>query len=304
VKPEQHAAIDEALSLIEEMSDQIRSLRHLAAQRFRRSSEKVTAGQMALAFIAQLLPEQQEQEGDQNETEKPTDKDAAEEGPKRRKRKTRIDLLPVVNKDVRPDAADLHCDAHGDSLRLAKVRVTEQIVYEPAKAYLLREHIYEYDCSVCEGVSVSGEGTPTLIPDSLASSSLLSHIVVSKTIDVLPIERVGRQLARHDIEIASARLYDWWGRAADELTPLQREALKRLLLCQIISLDDTPFYYKDLDSDDKGLRRGRLWVYVGDRGKVAYCQFTPDWKGVHPRTLLSYCSCKFFTAIERPQRGG
>jgi len=151
---------------------------------------------------------------------------------------------------------------------------------------VLEEHIYEYECTVCEGTSISAEGTPTLIPDSLASSSLLSHIVVSKTIDTIPVDRVGCQLARHGIEIASARLYDWWGRAADELVPLQKEARKRLLLCEMISLDDTPFYYKDLDSDDKGLRRGRLWVYIGDRGTIAYCEFTKDWKGEHPRLLL------------------
>jgi transposase len=286
IPAEQQSAIDEALSLIEEMSEQIRSLRHLAAQRFRRSSEKVAAGQLALAFIAQLLPQQQEKESSQDEAQKPAEKEAAEDRPKRKRRKTRIDLLPVVKKEVRPEPGDLKCSEHGDSMRQANVRVTKQIVYEPAKAYVLEEHVYEYDCSVCEGTSVSGEDTPTLIPDSLASSSLLSHIVVSKAIDTLPIERVGCQLARHGIEIASARLYDWWGRSADELVPLQKEALKRLLLREIISLDDTPFYYKDLDSDDKGLRRGRLWVYVGDRGEVAYCQFTPDWKGVHPRTLL------------------
>jgi len=286
VPAEQQSAIDEALALIEEMSGQIRTLRHLAAKRFRRSSEKVAAGQLALAFIAQLLPQQDDQGSCEQEAPQPTGDDTADGKPKRKRRKTRIDLLPVVKKEVRPDPEDLKCKEHGDSMTQVNVRVTKQIVYEPAKAYLLEEHIYEYECSVCDGSSVSGEGTPTLIPDSLASSSLLSHIVVSKTIDTLPIDRVGRQLARHDIEIASARLYDWWGRSADELVPLQKEARERLLRREIISLDDTPFYYKDLDSDCKGLRRGRLWVYVGDRGAIAYCEFTKDWKGEHPRGLL------------------
>ena len=282
---EQRSFVEDALSLIKEMSDQIRSLRHLAARRFRRSSEKVPAGQMALAFIAQLLSEQQKNAVSKDEAQKPADEDV-EKRPKRRRRKTRIDLLPVVVREVRPDSQELSCSEHGDSMRQTNVRVTKQVVYEPAKAYVLEEHIYEYDCSVCEGTTVVGEGTPTLIPDSLASSSLLSHIIVSKTIDTLPVERVGRQLARHGIEIASARLYDWWGRSADELVPLQNEARRRMLLSGIISLDDTPFYYKDLDSDDKGLRRGRLWVYVGDRGEIACCEFTRDWKGEHPRTLL------------------
>jgi len=35
-----------------------------------------------------------------------------------------------------------------------------------------------------------------------------------------------------------------------------------------------------------GTQRGRLWLYIGDVSRVAYCAFTPDWKGSHPRAVL------------------
>jgi transposase len=35
-----------------------------------------------------------------------------------------------------------------------------------------------------------------------------------------------------------------------------------------------------------GTQRGRLWMYIGDVSRVAYCAFTPDWKGSHPRAVL------------------
>jgi hypothetical protein len=35
-----------------------------------------------------------------------------------------------------------------------------------------------------------------------------------------------------------------------------------------------------------GTQRGRLWMYVGDVSRVAYCAFSPDWKGSHPRGVL------------------
>jgi hypothetical protein len=37
----------------------------------------------------------------------------------------------------------------------------------------------------------------------------------------------------------------------------------------------------------RGVKRGHLWTYVGDQGAVAFCDYTPDWKGDHPRAVLA-----------------
>jgi transposase len=58
-----------------------------------------------------------------------------------------------------------------------------------------------------------------------------------------------------------------------------------VLRSQLISFDDTPMPAK-VAGHANGTQRGRLWMYIGDMSRVAYCAFTPDWKGSHPRSVL------------------
>ena len=60
---------------------------------------------------------------------------------------------------------------------------------------------------------------------------------------------------------------------------------EELLRSQMISLDDTPTPTKD-PSAPHGMMRGRMWLYLGDVSRVAYCEFSPDWKGSHPQRVL------------------
>jgi hypothetical protein len=128
-------------------------------------------------------------------------------------------------------------------------------------------------------------GTPKLIEGSNVGSSLLAHLVVSKVVDAVPIERVGKQLARHGADFASSTLNDWYGRCGEEVLFLQPIAHQELLRSQMASLDDTPMPTKSAAAPH-GILRGRLWLYLGDVSRIAYCEFSPDWKGVHPQRVL------------------
>lgn len=280
--------VDCALALIAEQGEQIRELRWLVGRRYARKSEKIAAGQLALAFIEQLLasaqsPEDAKSDDQKSEPSKPKHAGSESSEPRTR-RKTRIDLLPVEVREVKPDPQELHCAEHGKVRRELPPRVERQVVYEPARLYVLEQHIYEYVCDFCDEEPVCGDVTPTLVPGSLASSSLLSHLVVSKVVDATPLERVARQLARIRAEFATARLYDWFADAAEAAKSIGDAARKRLLKSYLTSLDDTVFPFQT--SEREGLKRGRIWVYIGDVNDVAYCQFTTDWKGCHPQAVL------------------
>jgi hypothetical protein len=136
-------------------------------------------------------------------------------------------------------------------------------------------------------------GTPKLIDGSNVSSSVLAHLVVSKVIDAIPIERVGKQFARHGADIASSTLNDWYNRCGEEVLFLQAHLHRELLQSQMISLDDTPLPTKHAIAPH-GMIRGRLWLYLGDVSRVAYCEHSTDWKGTHPSE-----SCTASTARSR-----
>jgi hypothetical protein len=80
-------------------------------------------------------------------------------------------------------------------------------------------------------------------------------------------------------------MHDWFGRAAQEVTFLSAIARADVLRSALLSFDDTPMPAK-VAGHANGTQRGRLWMYVGDLSRVAYCQFTPDWKGSHPTKVL------------------
>lgn len=282
---DQAAVIEHAIGLIETMGLQITNLKGMVGRQFRASSEKVAPGQMTLDFISQLVWQAQagntalSSDGEQG-------RPAAEpEAPTRPKRRSNIKALPVVQRDVKLDAAARSCAKCGLIKAVIGKEVNRRIVYEPAKLYMLEESQEKCACRECGDGVVTAPATPKLVPGSLASSSILAHLVVSKVIDSMPIERLGKQLLRHGAELAPSTLYDWFAQAGDAVADLMPRLRKELLRSELISLDDTPLPVKNLQHE-RNIQRGRLFLYLGDIDRMAYCDFAPDWKGKHPRAVL------------------
>lgn len=67
---------------------------------------------------------------------------------------------------------------------------------------------------------------------------------------------------------------------------LQPVAKDDLLRSGMASFDDSPLLALN-PGRASGTTRGRLWLYIGDVSRVAYCEFTEDWKGTHPQKVLA-----------------
>lgn len=269
--------VEYAAELIEQYGAQLKGLKWMASQRFRASSEKVAPGQLTMDFIAHLLA--------QSEQHKAAEAVAQPEArTPRKKRKSKLDVLPVKQVDKTLPEADRQC-ACGECKQPMGHDTSRQIIYEPAKLFMLEERVHKYACRPCGDGVVAAKATPKLIPGGLASSSLLAHLTVAKVEDCTPIERIGKQLARHGADIAPSTLYDWFAQAGREAEHLLPHIKKDMLASKLISLDDTPFPAKN-NEHPKHIQRGRLWLYIGDVDRVAFCQFTEDWKGKHPRGVL------------------
>jgi transposase len=265
-----------AIALLEQYGLQLKDFKWMASQRYRSSSEKIAPGQIAMAFIEHLLSQANES--------KPEEKKEEKKKPPRDKRKSKITALPVkvVNKELPEEQRRCECGTCKESMGFD---ASKRIVYEPSKLFVLEERLWKYKCRPCGDGIVKAPATPKLVDGSMASSSLLAHLTVSKVVDCIPLERVGKQLSRHKADIASSTLCDWFAQGGREVMALLPHIRRDLLTSMLISLDDTPLPTKNL-AHVNNIQRGRLWLYIGDVDRIAYCSFSEDWKGKHPRAIL------------------
>jgi transposase len=286
-----HDVLQQATQLIEQLRElvstldgQLAAMRWLAQKQFRPKSEQVPDNQLALELLGFLMQPKAASE-DSAEQTTPAKSDPEAKPEPRPKRKSKLQLLAVVQEDKRLEEKDRICPCCNAVQTEIGSEPRRHLIYEPARLYFREERLFKYACRKCNDGVVMAQGTPKLIEGSNVSSSMLAHLVVSKVVDAVPIERVGKQLARHGADFATSTLNDWFGRCGDEVLCLQPVAHQELLRSQMISLDDTPLPTKNAAALH-GIMRGRLWLYLGDVSRIAYCEYSPDWKGTHPQRVL------------------
>jgi len=276
--------IGQVKELVKTLDGQLQAMRWLAQKQYRPKTDKVPEGQLALDLIGYLLG-QREGKAEESASAPPEQDKNPPKDPPREKRKSRLHLVPVVSVRKELPEEERVCEDCGVVKTEFATEPRRALIYEPSKLFFREEQLVKYACRCC-GLGVTmAPATPKLIEGSNVGSSVLSHLVVSKVVDATPIERVGRQWARYGYDLAPSTMHDWFGRSASEVAFLSPIARRDVVGSELVSFDDTPMPAK-VAGHTNGTQRGRLWLYIGDISRVAYCEFTPDWKGSHPRTVL------------------
>ncbi len=96
-------------------------------------------------------------------------------------------------------------------------------------------------------------------------------MIVGKYSDHLPLNRLERIFARHDIDISRSTMYDWMAACALALRPLHVLMVGQVLGSRVIHTDDTPVDV--LDKKLKQTRTGRF--YSGDADITGMCLTLP-----------------------------
>ena len=146
--------------------------------------------------------------------------------------------------------------------------VTEKLEYVPARVIVLQNVQFKYACRHCEQEARSPQielaaKPPEAIEKGMAGPGLLAYVIVGKSCDHLPLYRLEKILARHDIDIARSTMCDWMAGCAAALRPLYDLMKSQVLLSKVIHTDDTPVDV--LDKNRKQTRTGRFWDYLGDK---------------------------------------
>jgi len=300
VASDQSRILDEVVALLASLDGELASLsaklRWHASAPFRSKKDEAPEGQLAFELLRMLtgrLGQEPVDDDTRNEDDvqpsdgdKPSDDAPSGRGSRPSRERPGRGLRRKVEVVKIEDAQIPTCPCCAKPLREMGFDRRERFIYKPAEVYILEEQIYKYGCR-CGEVVTTAEPTepPKPIPGGMASSSLLAQLSIGKVIDGNPVERFAKQLRRHDIDLPTSTLHDWFGRVGAMFAVVRRACHRQLLTCGLISLDDTPVRARNAHHP-ANVQTGRQWLYLGDINQIAYAEFTPDWKGTHPRRVL------------------
>jgi transposase len=273
----------------------IRILR-LRRQKHGASSEKIAREIEQLELVLEGV-----QIADAEATDAPVDESDAADAPagvdqaKKPRRRPRVSETTPRQRVLFDPGED--CPACGGPLRTICEDVSEMLDIIAAKLTVTEIVRPRKSCRCCETI-VQTPAPSRPIPGSMAGSSLLAFILVSKYDDHLPLYRLNEIFERMGADIPDTTLADWCGRSVRVLAPLTDRIRQSVMAGDRVHGDDT--YIRVLDRDrrieglGKGVSQGRIWTYVRDdrawAGQappaVAY-YFSPDRRGIRPQEHLA-----------------
>ena len=272
---EQAETLRQQQLLIERMQHQ---LERLLRQQYGRKSEKCDPGQLLLfcdeAVEATELPP---------EPEAPSCDARAKRAGGRQTLPANLPRQVIVH-DLQPEQKT--CPECGEERRKIGEETRERLEYVPASLRVELHVRPKYACKSCQGQVAIAARLPEPIEKGLPGVGLLSHVIVSKYADHLPLYRQERIFIRQGVTLSRSTLCDWMAACAGLLEPIWKAMHRRILLSRVIQTDDTPVPVQDHTT--KGNRIGRLWVYLGDRDHpfVIY-DYTPDRSRDGPERMLA-----------------
>jgi transposase len=242
-------------------------------RQFGRSSEQAPVGQEALLFNeAETFSNPTEPEPPVEEVVKPRTKK------KPGQRSEQVANLEVREQEHPATPEQQLCPCCGEQMEFVDWQVRQEVEYVPAKAILVHHKQPILACRPCQ---LDGESAPIKtiktmpeppFPRSLASASLVSHIIIQKFVMGAPVYRQEHNMENLGVYFSRQTMCNWLMRAADLMQPLYDRMHQILLTQDIAHADETtvqvlrePGRAADTDST--------MWLYRSGRAGPAMALF-------------------------------
>ncbi|MGA8938375.1 MAG: IS66 family transposase [Acidobacteriaceae bacterium] len=113
--------------------------------------------------------------------------------------------------------------------------------FEPPKISVEKHIRLTYVCEERHEAPITAPSPPVILPKSMASPSLLAHVIKSKFDLGLPIYRVSQDLSRYQMNLAPGTLGTWVNAVGGEkVLPLIKLMVEELLAAPFMHIDETP----------------------------------------------------------------
>jgi transposase len=186
--------------------------------------------------------------------------------------------LPVVEEIIEPE------EVTEDMVKIGE-EITEILEYTPAqffKRVIIRP---KYVNKATQEIKIAALPSRP-IEKCLAGNSVLTHILVSKYVDHLPLYRQQQIFKRADIEIAPSTIDSWVALSGNLLVPLYDRMVEVARNQRYLQADETTL--KVLDKDKKGdTHLGYLWVYHAVLSKLCVFDYQKGRGTDAPRQILT-----------------
>jgi len=142
---------------------------------------------------------------------------------------------------------------------------SEKMQIEPAKVWVEKHIRPKYACKACECIEDEGKTVsiasmpPEMIPKSISTPSLLTHIFIGKFSDGLPFYRQEKQFQRYGVEIPRSTMCNWALKVANRLKPLIEMLRLWILSGPLICIDETTVQVL-AEPDKKPQSKSYAWV--------------------------------------------
>ena len=115
---------------------------------------------------------------------------------------------------------------------------------------------------------------PRPIDKCIAGASVLSHIIINKYVDHLPLDRQRKIFSRYGIDLPNPTIGGWVGQTSTGLVPLY-EALCRLVFASAyLQADETTLKVQDKNKKGK-THLGYLWGYLAREERLVVFDYRP-----------------------------
>ena len=201
------------------------------------------------------------------------------------KRRPLPDHLPTLRIEHEPASTQCSC---GCQLRRIGEDISEKLNFRPAQFYKEQHVRGKWVCDQCD--TLTQQAMPAYVIDKgIATPELLSHVLVSKYADHLPLYRQRQIFLRAGVDLSRSTLSDWIGRCGVELEPLTNALKQVVLQQQVLHADETPVTIMQMGDDEKKPKKGYVWAYATTQYNPVHAviyDFQPSRSGQHAEEFL------------------
>jgi transposase len=225
-----------------------------------------------------------------SETEEITYKRKKQKG----KREADLSGLPTERIDYELSEPERICPECGETMRDVGVDVRREIKLIPAKVVAVEHAVHAYACRNCEKNGVStpfakAETPAALIPGSLASPSLVAHIVTQKYSNGMPLYRIEKGFSYDGADISRQTMSNWVVKCSETyLEPIYDLLKERLLKESVLHADETTVQVLR-EPGRPAQSKSYEWVYrtgVCAERKISVYDYKTTREQAHPQAFL------------------
>ena len=273
-------------ALIDKLKEQLRLNRH---RQFGKSSERTDGDEVQLQLFNEA-----EATASPAEPEPTVEKITYERRKPRGRREAILADLPVEMIEYHLEPEEQICPCCGGPLHEMSIEVRQELKFIPAQVKVVKHVRHVYACRKCQQ---DEETTPVItapmpspvLKGSLASPTLLSHVMTQKYLYGMPLYRQEQQFSQLGVELSRQTLANWMIYGAHRyLRPLYERMHQQLLELDILHADETTLQVLR-EPDRPAESQSYLWLFRSGREgpPIVLYDYKPTRSGTVPREFLS-----------------